>query len=122
MLIKQRGITKFIIPLIIIGTIGWLGFQLFPIYMEQSKIMSSLESIKSIPDIKKQSAMTVKKALMRRFGVNDVSKIKNNNYDEFIKYKRTPEGFELIVQFQDEIPLFSNLYLISKFDQTIEFK
>lgn len=119
---QQRGITKFIMPLAILAIIGWLGFKLVPIYMEQSKILSSLENVKALPDAKKQSASNIKKALIRRFGVNDIKKINNNNYDEFIKYERTAEGFNLIVKFQDEVPVYGNLYLVSKFDQTIEFK
>jgi hypothetical protein len=119
---QQRGITKYIMPLAIIGIIVWLGFQLVPIYIEQSKILSSLENLKAIPDIKKQSASNVRKALVRRFGVNDIDKIKDSNYDDFIKYERTPSGFNLIIKFQDEVAIYGNLYITSKFDQTIEFK
>lgn len=119
---QQRGITKYIMPLAIIGVIVWLGFQLFPIYMEQSKIISSIENLKAQSDAKKFSAIKVKKALIRRFGVNDISRINNNNYDNYIKYERTVSGFNLVVQFQDEISIYGNLYLVSKFDQTIEFK
>ncbi|MEK7990845.1 MAG: DUF4845 domain-containing protein [Thiotrichaceae bacterium] len=119
---QQRGITKYIMPLAIIGIIGWLGFQIVPIYLEQSKILSALENLKSVPNIKKQSAGNIKKALMRRFGVNDIEKINNNNYDDFVKYERTTTGFNLIVKFQDEVPIYGNLYITSKFDQTIEFK
>jgi len=119
---QQRGITKYIMPLAIIGVIVWLGFKIVPIYLEQSKITSALENVKSLPDAKKQSAITIRKALMRRFGVNDIKKINNANYDDFVKYQRTPEGFNLIVKFQEEVPLYGNLYIVSKFDQTIEFK
>jgi hypothetical protein len=119
---QQRGITKYIMPLVIIGIVVWLGFKLVPIYIEQSKISGALENLKSVADIKKQSPANVKKALMRRFGVNDIRKIDNNNYDDFIKYERTPTGFNLIIKFQDEVAVYGNLYLTSKFDQTIEFK
>ncbi|MCV6637448.1 DUF4845 domain-containing protein [Candidatus Albibeggiatoa sp. nov. NOAA] len=119
---QQRGITKYIMPLAIIGVIVWLGFQLFPIYMEQSKILSSIENLKAQPEAKKYSTIKVKKSLIRRFGVNDISKINNANYDDYIKYEKTTSGFNLVVQFQDEISIYGNLYLVSKFDQTIEFK
>ncbi|WP_353572955.1 DUF4845 domain-containing protein [Candidatus Albibeggiatoa sp. nov. BB20] len=119
---QQRGITKYIMPLAIIGIIAWLGFQLVPIYLEQSKILSAIENLKSTPDSKKQTAIKVRKALMRRFGVNDIKKINNNNYEDFIKYERTPVGFNLIIKFEDEVPIYGNLYITSKFDQTVEFK
>lgn len=118
----QQGITKFIMPLVILGLIAWLGFKIIPVYLEQSKILSSLESLKSVPEVAKHNPATVKSALLRRFGVNDVQRINSANYDENITYTRASNGFDLVVIFNDEIPLFGNLYLVSKFEQVIEFR
>lgn len=118
---QQRGFGKgTIFPLILLGIVIWIGFKLFPLYMEQSKISAALESLVAAPEIEKKSPIQIRKLLLTRLGVNDSDKINNNNYKEFVNYERTSQGFKLTVKFQDEASLFGNLYLMTKFDKTIE--
>ena len=52
--------------------------------------------------------------------VESISRITHKNFNEYVKFKRTGNGFEMTVKYNDEAPVMGNLYLLVKFDKTIE--
>jgi len=105
--------------LAVIGFIVWIALKLFPIYVEQSKIANALENLKIQPEIGSSSPAELKKTFLRRLAV-DSERIKEQNYDDYVKVEKTSGGFKMSVYFEDSTPLVKNLHLKVVFDKTIE--
>ncbi len=78
---KQQGLTLISLIFILgfVAIITLLVLKVVPIYLDHSKVVHALESIKSRPEIENQTKNQVLSALNKQFGMNYIDNIKNDN-------------------------------------------
>lgn len=84
---QQRGMTG-IGWLIVLGLLAFgvlVILRLAPVYLEYSKIASSIDSLEDEPQITQKSIPQIRKMLSRRFEINDVESISAKNAEIRIK-------------------------------------
>jgi len=115
---QQQGVTG-IGWLIILGLIAFfvfIGLRLFPIYMENFNVVTSLKSLEKEPQVTKRSKADVQTLIMKRFQINDV---KNATRKDVSVSKRS--GVLLVsVKYDVKTKLFGPLSLIAEFDESVE--
>jgi hypothetical protein len=113
----QQGLT-FISLVFVLGLIAFfvlLGLKIGPIYLNHSKVVSTLAEIKKTPDIEQQSEAEIRDGLNKRFNinyVNDVTQddIKITSYNGYLKVaieyevvKKIAGNLSVLVEFNDVI-------------------
>jgi hypothetical protein len=113
----QQGLT-FISLVFILALIAFfvlLGLKIGPIYLNHSKVASALAEIEKIPDIEEQSEAEIRDSLSKRFNINyvdDVTQddIKVTSYNGYLKVaieyevvKKIAGNLSVLVEFNDVI-------------------
>jgi Tfp pilus assembly major pilin PilA len=115
---KQKGITL-ISLILILGLIAFLTLlilKISPIYMNHSKVVHALETLKHRTDIEKKSKREVWLSLQKQFNMNYVYDVKKRNV------KITSRNGYLKVQIVYHIKklIFGNLSVWVDFDDSIQ--
>jgi hypothetical protein len=114
----QQGLT-FISLVFVLGLIAFfvlLSLKIGPIYLNHSKVVSTLAEIKKTPDIEQKSEAEIRDGLNKRFNinyVNDVTQddIKITSYNGYLKVAIEYEAVKKIV---------GNLSVLVEFNDVIE--
>ena len=115
----QKGLTfiSLIFVLALIGFFVLLGLKIGPIYLNHSKVVSALAEIEKTPDIEEQSEAEIRDSLSKRFNINyvdDVTQddIKVTHYNGYLKVsieyevvKKIAGNLSVLVEFNDVIEL-----------------
>lgn len=115
---RQQGLT-FISLIFVLGLIGFftlLVLKIAPIYIDHGKVLSALAALEKTADIKTKSAHEVRESLNKRFNMNyvyDVTQddIKVTKHGNYLKVQIAYEKVEKIV---------GNLSVLVEFDDVIE--
>jgi hypothetical protein len=114
---KQAGVTfiGWIILLIPVAICGYAGIRLAPVYLNYMKVAKTLEQLKSELKGDPGSPTLVRNAIQRHFDIENVS------YPESKDIKVTRDGGKWIVSaaYDDQTPLFANLFILVTFDKTV---
>ncbi|BCG63376.1 MAG: hypothetical protein methR_P1085 [Methyloprofundus sp.] len=114
----QQGITLisliFLLGLIAFFTL--LVLKIAPIYMDHSKVVHSLESLKRRPDIERQSKQAVWVSLSKQFNIAYVSHIKKKD----VTITSRARYLKVQIIYHVKQPLFGNLSVWVDFDNSIE--
>ncbi|MDD5633375.1 MAG: DUF4845 domain-containing protein, partial [Methylococcales bacterium] len=88
----QQGLTfiSLVFALALIAFFVLLGLKIGPIYLNHSKVVSALADIEKTPDIEEQSEAEIRDSLDKRFNINyvdDVTQddIKVTHYNDYLK-------------------------------------
>ena len=117
----QRGMTYLgmLILMIVIAFCAIVVIKVMPVYLEHFKVESSLKSLAqdSKGDMAQLPPAEIRKLLMRRLEVNDVSHVKK----EDITISREGKKTMVDVSYEARVTLFFNLDLVARFpDNHIE--
>ncbi|MCF7970746.1 MAG: DUF4845 domain-containing protein [Methylococcaceae bacterium] len=115
---KQQGLTLISLTFVL-GMIGFftlLVLKVGPIYMDHSKVVQALESIKNRPGIENESKEGVWVALNKQFSMNYVYDIKKEN----VKITSRDGYLKVQIVYYTKQLLFSNLSVWVDFDNSIE--
>lgn len=102
--------------------LGMLAFgvlvvlRLAPVYIEYSKVSSSVKSLKEVPQITQKSIPQIRKLLSRRFEINDVSAVSASDADIKLKQGVLTVG----IAYEVRTPLVGNTDVVSKFHKDVE--
>jgi len=115
---KQTGMTL-IGWLIVLGLIAFfalLAMKMFPMVMEDYEISGSLESLQQEPFLTKKTNKEIISLLQRRFDVNDVTAVKEDNV------KITKEGGVMVItiDYENQKPFLGNYYILGKYHHTVK--
>ena len=116
---KQRGMT-FLGMVILVSFLGLVGFgiiQLVPVYLENMKLVQSLNQVKTELDNNKTDITGIRKALRKRFVVEDLRDI---DVKKDIVIKRIDGGFEVKADYERRKPYVANVYLLADFEHAVE--
>lgn len=115
---KQAGVTLigWIILLIPVAICGYAGIRLAPIYLNYMKVARTLEQIKA--DFKGGDAGSMnilRTALEKRLDIEQVDYPAAKD----IKITRNGKAWELEAAYDDQAPLFSNVFILVTFDKSV---
>ena len=118
---SQKGMTFWGL-LFVLGVLGFslfVGFKLFPPYMDDFKINSALDSLAKQSDIGSLSKAAISESLRKRFDIDNIS------YADPVKDLTLENRGRMRVirlHYQPVIPLMFNVSLLLEFDHTREVR
>ena len=118
---KQRGIT-FIGLLILALVLGSLGFgllQLAPVYLENMKVVQSVNQVKIELDGARADPDVIRKALTKRLIVEDLRQIDVKK--DFI-IERGKDGYNLTAAYERRRDYIANVSLLADFEYKVEIR
>ncbi|MBM2853473.1 MAG: hypothetical protein HW417_401 [Steroidobacteraceae bacterium] len=116
---RQRGMTFLGILLIIIVVGAWVyaGIRLVPKYLEYVRVAATLEKVRDEFESNPGSTeFMLRKAIERHFDIEMVTAIDSND----IEIKKEGGSFTLRANYEDTVPLVSNISFLLTFDKTVE--
>ena len=115
---NQQGLT-FISLVFILGLIGFfvlLGLKIGPIYLNHSKVVSALADIKKTPDIEVQSESEIRNSLSKRFDINYVDDVTQDD----ITITRHGNYLKVVIEYEVARKIAGNLSVLVEFNDNIE--
>jgi hypothetical protein len=116
---KQKGITfiGWILLLTPLAVCAYAGIRVAPIYLNYMKVARTLEQVKS--EFKGSAAedqAAVRSALEKHLNIESV------DFPDVKDLKVTREGKTWVVNaaYDDQAPLFSNIFILISFDKTVK--
>lgn len=113
---RQRGMGLWgvIFILFLIGFTAFTTLKLFPVYMEDFTIESSLESIEQDAAAEYRGVISVREAVRKRLSVNNVKVLKSDD----IGVVREGEYYYIDIKYDVTIPFISNVSLLVSFEHS----
>lgn len=118
MVSKPRGMTlmSFVIVLIVVGFFALMIMKLFPMYSEYYNLKGVMEEYAAQPNSASNPPAQMYSELNRRFGIAYVDSVEK----EHIKVIREGGVSKLNIAYEVRVPLFANLDVVGKFDNTVD--
>jgi hypothetical protein len=115
---KPRGMTlmSFVMVLIVVGFFALVVMKLFPMYSEYFNLKGVMEEYAAQPNSASIPPAQMHTELNRRFGIAYVSSVKK----EHIRLVREGGQSKLNIAYEVRVPLFGNLDVVGKFDNTVD--
>jgi len=118
---RQDGMTYLgmLMLLIVVAFFAVVAIKVLPIYLENFKVKSSLESLaqEAKSDPSSLSPLELEKLLLNRLAVNDVDHVKKDD----IKISKEGHKTVVVVNYEARVTLFDNLDLVARFpDNRVE--
>jgi len=112
----QRGATLWsvLFILFLIGFSVFVTLKLFPVYMEDFSIVSSLESLENDSVAEYRGAGNVKNAVMKRLIVNNVKVISSKD----VSITRDGNFYFIDVDYEVTVPFIGNISLLVTFSHS----
>jgi competence protein ComGC len=114
----QKGMTA-IGWMLVLGLIAFftlITLRMLPLYLEFSKVVSTLESLKEQPNITKQTKSEIVKLVRKRFDVNDV----DNVDPKLIKVSMDKGVLKVGINYERREHLVGNVDIVAIFDKQVE--
>ena len=115
---RQQGFT-FISLIFILGLIVFfvlLGLKIGPIYLDHSKVVSTLSELKRTPGIEEQSESEIRKSLSKHFDMNYVNDVTQEN----ITISRHENYLKVVIEYEVVKNLVGNLSVLVAFNDVME--
>jgi len=115
---RQSGLTAVsIVVLLAIGAFFvMLGLRLAPIYIENYKVRAHLEKLQKDPEIKSLSDDEIVKRLFRRFDIDDVDHVTQDD----VSVEQQDNKLVIHVDYEVRSPTIGNVDLIASFSEKAE--
>jgi hypothetical protein len=115
---KQAGVTLigWIILLVPIAICGYAGIRLAPVYLNYMKVARTLEQVKAeFKGGDAASQQVIRTAIEKHLNIESV------DFPDIKDIKITRDGKTWVVQaaYDDQAPLFSNVFILVTFDKTV---
>jgi len=114
---RQKGLGWFGLMFIfgVIAFVSIVGLKCFPIYMNQFKLMSTLNKVAkefNVGNGDDAAGLALRKSLQRYWNIDDITRIQPKD----IKIKRTERGRFLSYDYEARERLFYNIYIVIHFE------
>ena len=116
----QKGMTA-IGWLLVLGLIAFftlITLRMLPLYLEYTKVASTLESLKEQPGITNQTKTQIIQIVTKRFGINDVD-VKNVDPKK-IKVSKDSGVLKVSIEYERREHLIGNVDVIATFDKEVQ--
>lgn len=115
---RQHGLT-FISLVFILGLIAsfvLLGLKIVPIYLDHSKVTSSLAELEKTADIQEKSQAEIRDSLSKRFNINYVSDVTQDD----ITVTKQGSYLKVVIEYEVVRKIAGNLSVLVEFNDVIE--
>jgi len=115
---KQQGLT-FISLVFVLGLIAFfviLGLKIGPIYLNHSKVVSTLAEVKKTTDIEDQSEAEIRDSLSKRFNINYVDDVTQKD----ITITRHENYLKVVIAYEVVTNIVGNLSVLVEFNDVME--
>src|SRR5687768_12832678 len=114
---NQKGITlmSFVMVLVVVGFFALVAMKLFPIYSEYNNLKGVMKELSAQPNSASLTPAQINTDLNRRFNIAYIESVKK----EHIKVVRDGSLRKLNIAYEVRRPLFGNLDVVAKFDNTV---
>ena len=118
----QRGMTIWSLTFVfsVFGFLIFLGFKLFPPYMEDFKVGNALESVARSSDIGAMSKADIAMALIKRFDIDNIDTVDPTK--QLFVDNRGRNSRLLRISYEAVVPLFYNISLLLEFEHAKEVR
>ena len=115
---RQQGLTfiSLVFVLGFIATIVLLALKIGPIYLDHGKVVSALAEMEKTPDIEKQSEAQIRDSLNKRFNMNYVYDVTQDD----ITITKQSDYLKVAIEYEVVKPLVGNLSALVEFNDVIE--
>jgi hypothetical protein len=115
---KQTGVTLigWIILLTPMALCGYVGIRLAPVYLNYMKVARTLESVKTeLKGSDAGSQQVIRTSIEKNLNIESV------DYPDIKDIKITRDGRSWVISasYDDQAPLFSNIFILVTFDKTV---
>ncbi len=114
----QQGLT-FISIALILGLIGFftlLILKIVPIYMDHNKVANAMNELRNSPDIRDMSEHEIRDSLSKRFNINYVYDVKQ----EDIEVVKHGDYLKVAIEYEVAKKIAFNLSILAEFNDVIE--
>ena len=116
----QRGITTmgWLILLIPVAIVFYAGVRLTPVYLNYMKVSHSLEQVVSEIPNETATADGIRNIIGKHFDIDslDYPDVKD------LKITRVNSVWQIEASYDDQAPLFANMFLLVTFDKVVHLK
>ena len=114
---RQQGLTlmSFVIVLVVVAFFAVVVMKLFPMYSEYNNLKGVMNAFAAQPNSATMTPAQIHSDLNRRFNIAYIESVQK----EHIKIRRTGRITELNIAYEVRKPLFFNLDIVGKFDNTV---
>ena len=115
---RQQGFTfiSLIFILVLIVFFVLLGLKIGPIYLDHSKVVSTLSELKRTPGIEEQSESEIRKSLSKHFDMNYVNDVTQEN----ITISRHENYLKVVIEYEVVKNIVGNLSVLVAFNDVME--
>ena len=115
---RQRGMSliSLVVVLTVAGLLGTLALRLVPVYLNNYKIKTALEAIKSQPELAAKTRGEILGSIQKRWDVDSVSDVTMND----VIVTKSPDELQVRVTYDVVRPFVSNIDVVVHFDEAIE--
>lgn len=116
----QRGITLigWVILLVPVAIVFYAGIRLAPVYLNYMKVVHTLEQVST--EVRSETATVdgIRNVIGKHFDIESVE------YPDVkdLKVTRNNGIWQIQVNYDDQAPLFANLFILVTFDKTVKLK
>ncbi len=93
-----------------------IGLQLVPLYLDHNTMSKILDSMAEEDGLANTKSTKIQQIITQKFKMNN---IRGFPIKENIEIKRTPNGVEIILDYEVRTTLIKNLDLVASFDKTV---
>ena len=114
----QQGMTfiGLLCILALVGTIGYAGVRLIPVYLNYMKLARTMESAATEFKGETGDLSGVRKSLDRHWAIEDITAVEQKD----IEITKDDGGLQLHVAYDDSVPYIGNISLSVHFDKTVK--
>ncbi len=114
---RQLGMTfiGLLCILVLVGTIGYAGVRLIPLYLNYMKLARTMESAATEFKGENPDLSGVRKSLDRHWAIEDITAVEQKD----IEITKDEHGMQLHVAYDDSAPYIANISLSVHFEKTV---
>jgi Domain of unknown function (DUF4845) len=116
---REQGLTLISLALVLslIGFFTMLILKIGPIYMDHGKVINALKAVENMPDIETKSKREIRNSLAKRFDVNYVSGISQEDIEIT---KSNANHVSILIEYEVVQPIIGNLSVLVEFRDEVE--
>jgi hypothetical protein len=116
---KQAGLgfLSIILLILVVSFFGTLFFKMAPCYFKYWQVRSAMEAVQGKPDVIEQGMRKITQSVLDQLYIDEVRSVTAENFT--IKKSATSDGFDLTVDYKEQVPIVFNVEALMTFTYTV---